>query len=228
MIVSIHQPQYLPWIPYFAKIAESDVFIILDSVDFQKNGLQNRNKIKTPQGPIWLTVPVRQRLGQKIIEVEIIQNIDWSKKHWKTILQNYAKADFFKVYADELEDVYTRNWTMIVDLNLHLIQLMLHWMNISTRILRSSEMNATGHGSDLVLNLCLEVGARQYVSGIGGKNYLDEQAFRAAGVNIIYKPPNLPEFYPQQHLKAGFINDLSALDIILNCGQRSNKFLKSI
>lgn len=227
MIVSIHQPQYLPWLPYIVKIDDSEVFIILDSVDFQKNGLQNRNQIKTAQGASWLTVPVRQNLGQKIVDVEINNSIDWRKKHWLGIAQNYGKAAFFRTYADELESVYTRNWTMLVDLNIHVLEMMLRWMNISARMLRSSQMKAGGKASDLVLDLCKEVGARRYISGTGGKNYLNEAAFRDAGVEIIYRSPSLPELYPQQHLKAGFLNDLSALDIILNCGEGWRAFLKS-
>jgi hypothetical protein len=227
MIVSIHQPQYLPWLSYMLKIAESEIFIILDSVDFQKNGLQNRNQIKTDQGASWLTVPVRQNLGQKIMDVEINNSIDWRKKHWSGIVQNYGKAPLFRIFADELEGVYAQDWRMLVDLNLQMIEMMLRWMNIPARMLRSSQMKAEGKASDLVLSLCREVGARRYISGTGGKNYLDEAAFQDAGVEIVYRPPSLPEPYPQQHPKAGFLNDLSVLDIILNCGEGWRAFLKS-
>ena len=142
MKVSIHQPQYWPWLPYFLKIAECDVFILLDSVDFQKNGLQNRNLIKTAQGAQWLTVPVRQRLGQTLIEVEIDNNTDWRKKHWLTITQNYSKAKAFSRYADEIENVYLQDWKKLTELNIVLLQVMLRWLGIERTIMRSSEMQA--------------------------------------------------------------------------------------
>lgn len=225
MKVSIHQPQYIPWLPYFLKVDESELFILLDSVDFQKNGLQNRNQIKTAQGPLWLTVPVRQHLGQTILEVQIDNKLDWRKKHWLTIQQNYRKAGSFKVYADELESIFLQEWSSLNELNIHLLTSMLRWLGIEKNILRSSGMGGKGTGSDLVLNLCLESGAKQYISGTGGRNYLDEKAFGDAGVEIIYRHPQLPVPYPQQHAQAGFFDTLSALDILLNCGQKWREYL---
>jgi hypothetical protein len=223
--VGIHQPQYVPWLPYFLKAAESDVFILLDSVDFQKNGLQNRSQLKTSQGAQWLTVPVQQRLGQKIIEVQIDNTVTWRRKHWRTIQQNYSKADAFKIYAQDLERVFARDWSSLSELNIHLFALMLGWLGFERPIRRSSDMKSTGHGSQLVLNLCLEVGASRYVSGTGARNYLDEGAFRDAGIEVVYRAPVLPAPYPQAHSTVGFIDRLSALDIILNCGPQWRTFL---
>lgn len=225
MNISIHQPQYLPWLPYLMKIEESDIFIFLDNVDFQKNGLQNRNQIKTAQGPSWLTVPVRQQLGQKIYDVKIDNTTNWRRKHWQTIQQCYTKAPAFKTYEKVLGTLYEREWDKLSELNIELTSLMLSWMNIRTQILRSSQMKATGAASDLVLNLCLEVGATRYLTGIGGKNYLDPEAFEKAGVEIVYRPPVLPVAYPQLFSQAGFINQLSALDIVLNCGESWRNYL---
>jgi hypothetical protein len=225
MNVSIHQPQYLPWLPYFLKIEQCDVFIILDSVDFQKNGLQNRNQIKTAQGAQWLTVPVLQSRGQKICEVQINDKVDWKKKHWLTIQQNYRKAEAFKFYAEDIKGIYSQNWFSLNELNIHLFSLMMGWLGIESQIKRSSEMKSEGKGSELVLNLCLEVGAKRYLSGTGGQSYLDETTFLRAGVEIVYCPPDLPAPYPQLHLRAGFLNNLSALDIILNCGREWRKQL---
>ncbi len=224
MVVGIHQPQYLPWLPYFLKVEESEVFVLLDSVDFQKNGLQNRNQIKTAQGAQWLTVPVRQSLGQKIFEVQIENKVDWKKKHWLTIQQNYSKAEAFKFYANDIEDIFSRDWSSLNELNIHLFRLMLGWLDIDCRVKRSSEMESTGKGSELVLNLCQETGARQYLSGAGGQDYLEETAFLKAGVEIVYCEPKLPSLYPQLHPRAGFLNNLSALDIVLNCGKEWRKY----
>ena len=225
MNVSIHQPQYLPWLPYFLKIEQSDVFIILDTVDFQKNGLQNRNKIKTVQGADWLTVPVRQQLGQKIIDVMIDNSTAWRRKHWQTIQQYYRKAKAFKDYQNDLETLYLKEWIGLCELNIEIIVMMMRWMNIQTPMLRSSQMKATGNASDLVLNLCLEVGATRYLSGAGGENYLKLETFQNAGVEIVYQASVLPETYPQLFPQAGFINHFSALDILLNCGAAWRNYL---
>ncbi len=225
MNVAIHQPQYLPWLPYFLKIEKSDVFILLDTVDFQKNGLQNRNQIKTGHGAHWLTVPVRHQSGQKILDVEIDGHTDWCRKHWQTIQQCYRKAGAFKDYETYIETLYTREWTSLNELNIEIITTMMRWMNIKTPVLRSSQMKALGTASDLVLNLCLEIGASHYLSGSGGKNYLKQDAFRNAGVEIAYQASVLPAAYPQMFPHAGFIDHLSALDILLNCGDTWRQFI---
>lgn len=219
MILAIHQPQYLPWLPYLLKIKESDAFILLDTVDFQKNGLQNRNQIKTAQGALWLTVPVRQHLGQKIFEVNIDNRSDWRRKHWQTIQQCYRKAPAFPIFERDLEALYARQWSSLNDLNIEMIAVMMRWMNLSTPVYRSSQMQATGSASELVLNLCREAGATRYLSGTGGMNYLDQDAFKNAGITIEFRNPELPGEYPQLFPRAGFINHLSALDIFLNCGE---------
>jgi hypothetical protein len=218
MDVSIHQPQYLPWIPYFTKIEQSDLFIILDSVDFQKNGLQNRSQIKTLQGPQWLTVPVQQRLGQKISEVGLVSGNYWARKHLEKIHHSYRKAHAFKTYEKEISAIYAHDWLELSELNTYCIKLMLGLLEIDTPTIRSSQMKAVGHSSDLILNLCKEAGATRYISGIGGKNYLKEVDFGNAGIEIIYKSPILPEIYPQPVQPLDFIGDLSAIDILFNCG----------
>ncbi len=224
MIASIHQPQYFPWLPYFLKVERSQVFILLDSVDFQKNGLQNRNQIKTAQGAQWLTVPVRQNLGQKIVEVQIDNKVDWKKKHWLTIQQSYSKTKAFKLYAKDIEDVFSQDWSSLNELNIHVLTMMLGWLGVDCQVRRSSEMKSVGKGSELVLNLCLEVGAKQYLSGTGGHVYLEEATFLEAGVEIVYCEPELPMLYPQLYPQAGFLNSLSALDIVLNCGHEWRKY----
>jgi len=218
MKVSIHQPQYLPWLPYFLKIENSDLFIFLDTVAFQKNGIQNRNKIKTSQGAQWLTVPVCQKLGQKIVDTPINNQSNWRHKHWQAIKQCYGKSSGFIKYQYELEDLYLNKWNLLGELNIELTKLMLKWMNINTPVIRSSELKSKGSASELVLNLCLEVEADVYISGTGGMNYIDETQFLNAGLNIEYNQVLLPSVYPQKNPKQGFINDLSALDILLNCG----------
>jgi hypothetical protein len=223
--VCIHQPQYLPWLPYFLKIQKSDLFIILDSVDFQKNGLQNRNQIKANQGAHWLTVPVRQQLGQKILDVRIDNGTVWRRKHWQAIQNNYGKTPEFRHYKSDLESIYMREWAGICDLNIEMISMIMRWMKIETPILRSSQMTATGVASDLVLNLCLEVGATHYLSGSGGESYLKPESFKNANVEIVYQKMVLPKAYPQHFTNAGFVNNLSVIDILFNCGENWSNYL---
>jgi hypothetical protein len=225
MKVAIHQPQYFPWLPYFLKINKADLFIFLDSVDFHKNGIQNRNMIKTSQGEKWLTVPVKHTLGQKIKDIEIDNTKKWQKKHYQTLSQSYSKAEFFNDYKSELESFFTNEWSSLSEMNINLLSLMMKWLKIETPIIRSSEMNSTGKGSDLILNLCCEVRASKYVSGIGGKDYLDSNMFKKMGILIDYQPPILPNQYPQLHQKIGFKNNLSILDIILNCGESWKSYI---
>lgn len=220
MIVTIHQPQYLPWLPYLQKVAQSEIFIVLDSVDYQKNGLQNRNQLKTSQGACWLTVPVSRCLGQKITEAEINDPQHWRKKHWQTILNNYRKAPAFQFYAEELEAIYQVEWKYLVDLNMALMEALLRWFEIDVQVLRSSQMQSTGVSSMLILNLCREVRATTYLSGVGGKNYLIKKDFESAGIDLVYVPSVMPQPYPQQFLSAGFFGDLSAVDILFNCGPK--------
>lgn len=217
MKVSIHQPQYWPWVPYLDKIAASDAFVVLDSVDFQKNGLQNRNQIKNAAGALWLTVPVRQKLGQRLVDVEI-DGSAWKRKHWATIEQNYRRAPHFARYEPELKALYDAPWERLVDLNLRVLELLRGWLGIGTKILRSSEMKATGSASELVLALCREAGATTYLSGTGAKAYLDEAAFKAAGIDVVWQASAPARTYQQQHPAAGFVPGLSALDALLNCG----------
>jgi len=222
--ITIHQPQYFPWVPYFQKIDECDLFIYLDSVQFQKNGLQNRNQIKTAAGAAWLTVPVQHKSGQKIIDTQIEQSSHWQIKHWRTICQSYSKAPFFKIFEPQLERFYSQEWCNLSELNIALVELHLEWMNISVDTQRSSQLASTGQGSDLILNICKETGADIYVAGPGAKNYLDFDSFERNGIAVEILGHNGGREYPQQHLKSGFVSDLSALDLLLNCGSNWREY----
>lgn len=225
MRISIHQPQYFPWFPYIHKIISSDIFIFLDTVDFQKNGLQNRNKILTTNGPSWLTVPVKQKLGQKIANTKTNESSGWKKKHMKTLTMNYGKLDFFKNNHNILFDVYEEAGDSLSDLNILLTKKLLHLMHVGTPTLRSSDLSATGASSQLLLNLCIETGATTYISGIGGKNYLDIELFTSAGIAVEFLSPVLPRPYPHAFSKFGSHTDLSVIDLLFNCGKSWRQYV---
>lgn len=219
MKVGIHQPQYLPWLAYFLKIAKCDIFIILDHVDFQKNGLQNRNQIKTDKGYQWLTVPVQHKLGQKINDIKINNQLNWSKKHIKSIINHYSRSKYFDFYINDFKKIYEMNWNKLVDLNLAFIYLILNILKIKTKIIKSSALNVEGKSSQLIINICKKVGAKTYISGTGAREYLNQNDFKTNKIELILEPPVFPKKYDQVYNNIGFLNDLSVVDIIMNCGK---------
>jgi len=218
MIVSIHQPQYVPWLPYFSKISRADTFIFLDNVQFQKNGLHNRNELKNSNGRFWLTAPVSAHLGDKLKEVKTV-NAGWPKKHIKSIYLNYNKSINYGFFTNHIQTILEQDFENLVDLNIKIIEIICReYFKIDTVIIRQSDLDVDGEKSNLILNICKKLNAKDYVSGPGGENYLEKNEFKKHKINITYLKNTLPQDYPQLHPKHGFINDLSALDFILNVG----------
>lgn len=221
MIVSINQPAYLPWLGYFHRIAVSDLHIVLDHVQFEKNSFTNRNKIRTSDGWCWLTVPLKTsgRFGDlAIAQVEISTERSWAEKHWNSIRLNYSKANYFREHADFFENIFSRPWERLNPLLREITLYLLKAFGIDTKILFSSELSAIGRKSELVLELCRKVGAACYLSGSLGRNYLDEVAFEQAGIAVSYQDylhPTYKQLYP------GFEPYMGAIDLLLNRGPES-------
>ena len=225
--VSIHQPAFLPWLGYFERILNSDLHIVLDHVQYEKNSFINRNKIKTPQGSIWLTVPVttKGKFGSNpICDLKISQHNPWQKKHLKAIMFNYAKAPFFMNYSDFLQDMFSRSWENIADLNLHFIHFALRELKITTPLIRSSEMQPKNAKSELVLELCQKSKATKYLSGVLGKDYLDVKTFLEKGIEVEFQDYKHPQY---RQLHGPFDSHLSILDLLLNYGPNSRDILTS-
>ncbi|MFJ8102427.1 WbqC family protein [Lysinibacillus sp. NPDC096212] len=210
--VSIHQSQYLPWSPYFKKIALSDFFVLLDDVQFQKNGVQNRNKLRSKNGEYWLTVPVNHKMEESISAKHITDN-KALVKHWKSIEQSYSKAKNWFKYRDELYEIYTSEYNNLGDLNFDLIKFFMKNLKIETPIIKSSSLNLNEKKGDLVLKICEVLNADVYVSGLGSKNYLEESKFKEKNIEIEYLQSKSPEY---QQIVEPFIADLSILDFIMN------------
>jgi len=226
MIVSIHQPQYIPWLPYYSKISNSDIFVFLDNVQFQKNGLHNRNELKNSNGRFWLTIPVSFNLGDKLSDIKMIDD-SWRKKHIKSIRINYSKAKNFAFFEKYIEPIILKNNSKLVDLNVEIIEtISKKYFNLKTKFVRQSDLRTTGKGTDLILDICKKLGVKKYISGPGGKNYLNENEFEKQKIEIIYLKNSLPPEYPQLYPKLGFINDISALDFILNVGKEWPRYHK--
>ena len=222
--VVVLQPGYLPWLGFFDQMRRADVFVYYDDVQFDKHGWRNRNRIKSPAGAHWLTVPVRRaRLDQHIRDVEIDNRAAWARKHIGTIRQFYARAPFLDRYLPELEAQLQRQWERIVELDMAVVELISGWLGLKERrIVRSSELGIEGERSQRLLNLCLHFGATRYLTGDAARSYLDVELFQQSGVEVFWQNYKHP-VYPQQH--GTFIPYLSALDLLLNCGDESAAIL---
>ena len=220
MTVVILQPGYLPWLGFFDQMRRADVFVYYDDVQYDTHGWRNRNRIKTQQGPLWLTVPVRHSGLSKprVQDVTIDSRTNWAKKHVASIRQAYAPAPFLKQYMPALEEVLMRPWERLVDLNIAVAALLAEWLGIRRRIERASELGIEGGQSDRLVEICRHFGASTYLSGNAAKEYLDVDVFRRHGIQVEWQDYTHP-VYPQLH--GDFVPFMSAIDLILNCGSRA-------
>jgi len=219
MLVGIHQPHYLPWLRYFEKIARSDVFVVLDTVQFSKNGWQNRNKIKTPQGAALLTAPVHGNLDEPLHAIRIDNTAPWRRKHARAIEQNYRKAAYFDDYWPAIREFYERDWELLCELNGAMLDYFMKALGITTPVRYASQLHVTGEATERLVNLIKAVGGDAYYSGAYALDvYLDEAQLKDAGIDLVLQEWRAP-VYPQ--LYGEFIPDLSIIDLLFNCGPQS-------
>ncbi len=218
MIISVHQPQYLAWIGYFHKILKSDAFVFLDDVQYKEREYQNRNRIKTKDGSQWLTVPVlkTQQRFIKINAVVIDNDQKWRQRHWKAICLNYSQAPYFKQYSEFFADLYSRDWERLSDLNIYMIKGMNDLLGIRKDIYLESQMDISSAKTQRIIDICRVLRADTYLSGQGGKDYLEEALFSASGLKLIYQEFRHPE-YVQRY--GGFLPYMSMIDLLFNCGK---------
>jgi hypothetical protein len=228
--VAIMQPAYLPWLGYFERAALADVVISLDHVRIDRNSktkFANRNRVRTPQGWTWLTVPLhtKGRDAQLALDgIEIEEDGRWRTKHWATLEQNYRRAPHFAEFAPALAAIYAREWDKLVPLCDELTRTLLAAFDIRTPWRSSSKMQARSSKSELVLDLCREAGATRYLSGPFGRDYLDRAAFERAGIAIEFHDYVHP-IYPQSH--PGFEPNLSACDLLFHAGREARSILRT-
>lgn len=218
------QPGYLPWLGYFDQLRRADVFAHYDDVQFDKHGWRNRNRIKTPAGPLWLTVPVRHH-GQgkpQINETLIDGTANWQKKHIASLKQYYAKAPHAQRYLPELEALLCRPWENLAELDIAVIGLMAGWFKLAAPSIRTSTLGIGGVQSERLIALCRHYGATRYLSGDAASEYLDVALFAQHGIEVEWQNYQHP-VYPQQH--GDFVPYLSAIDLLCNCGDDSAAIL---
>lgn len=220
MILTAHQPVYLPWLGLFHKIALADTFVSFNQVQYLPKDWNNRNKIKTATGETWLTVPVLRKgyREKSICEIEINNNEPWRRKHWRSIYLNYKNAPYFEKYAPFFEDVYQREWHYLTDLNEFMLRWFLDTLGIKVKFLKASDFRFRGQKSDLVLDMCKQLGSDVYIFGALGRDYAQVEDFEAAGIRVMFQDYQHP-IYPQQY--EGFISHLSIIDLLFNCGDES-------
>src|SRR2546430_8841131 len=198
MILTAHQPAYLPWLGYFDKIARADLFVYLDTVQFEKNSFINRNRIKTPQGEQWLTVPVRVKghISSTLRDMQTDSTQPWRAKHFKSIEMNYSRATHFRRLLPRLETLLAVDGLCLADLCFLQLRIWLEELGITTPLVRSSELAISSTKSNLILDGCRNFSATRYLSGALGKGYLVEKDFGDAGIAIEYQEFKHPT-YPQ-------------------------------
>jgi hypothetical protein len=223
-ILAAHQPQYLPWLGYFDKMDEADVFVLLENVQFKKNEWQNRNRIRTADGWQWLTVPVRHRFPQTIAEVEIDDRTAWARKHLQALKQNYCKAPHVGTLLPKIEAVLENPGPRLAPLNIALVELIVGSLGIDTPLVLGSEVKAREDPNGRLVDLCLALGADTYLSGSGARDYLDVSVFNEAGIEVLFQSFEHP-VYEQTYQP--FEPFLSTVDLIMNCGGESLSVIRS-
>lgn len=223
-VISIHQPNYLPYLGFFDKMKRSDIFVIFDDAQFTERDFHNRNRIKTAQGVKWLTIPVKKSripLNQiKIKDESVGTGFHWCDYHYELIASAYGKSSFFKKFSGEVKELYEKAKALqesnsLAGNNILFISFLMKKFGITTPIMLSSDMNIHTKRNERIIDICKNLNANFYLSGEGGKNYLEEKLFNESGIGIIYQNFKHP-IYPQR--MGDFIPLMSALDYLFNCG----------
>lgn len=217
MKIAIHQPNYLPYIGFFDKMNDVDLFVIYDDAQFNKGDFQHRNKIRIFHGWKWLTVPVKKN-KVPIRDVEIlnemkIKDLIWSDSHLKSIKESYMGAPYYEKYISEFEEIYMSTHHKLIDLNMEIIYLIRSALNINTRLIFSSELEIKSKASEKLVNIMEALDGDIYLSGRMGQNYLDTSLFEKKGIKVEYQKFQHPT-YKQKF--EGFEENMSAIDALFN------------
>lgn len=213
--IAIHQPNYLPWLGYFYKIYQCDVFVFLDDVQFSNEGMHNYTYIKTERGPFRLKYPVQQSLGDKINEVTSKDELGWKDKHLKLVEANYRDANYFKDVFFDYKEIVLGKYSNIVNLNITLIEFFSRRLGLKAVFTKSSELNINLTKTEKIINICKLLDGKVYFSGSGAKVYQKEDDFSKSGIELqysIFKP------FAYRQLWGKFQSNVSAMDFFMNCG----------
>ncbi len=226
--VAVVQSNYIPWKGYFDLIRSVDEFILFDDMLYTRRDWRNRNRIKTPQGVAWLTIPVQVKggyLDQRIRDT-VVSDPHWNVRHWKTIVHHYSRARCFKQYRPLLERLYLgQSETHLSLINYRFLSAICEVLGIQTKLSWSMDYSLEEGKTERLIALCRQAGATEYVSGPTAKGYMDERQFAEAGIALRYMNY---EGYPEyQQLYPPFEHAVSIIDLILNEGSESTRYMKS-
>ena len=226
MILTAHQPVYLPWLGLFHKISLAETFVYFDQVQYLPKDWMNRNKIRTKDGSIWLTVPVLRKgyRDLKTSEIEINNSTNWQKKHLRSISLNYKKSPYFENYIPFFEDVYSRKWEFLGDLNEYMLKWFLDELGIKVNFLNAKNFKFQGEKSSLILNMCKKLDASTYIFGTLGKDYANVHEFEKNNIKLIFQDYNHPKY---SQLYSEFVSHLSIIDLLFNHGPKSLEIILS-
>lgn len=228
--VAIHQVNYLPWIGFFSKIASADMYVVLDTAAYTRGSWINRNRIKVPPNRVvYLTIPIPRKFkGVPIKDVELPNDRKWAKNHWITIRVSYSRADYFDSYKDFFRRIYidaqVGKYTRLAEFNWQIVAYILKALDINVDVVWASELNLPSglKKTDLLIAILETVGADVYISGIGGKKYLEEHKFDEHGIKLVYHKFKCPRY---RQLWGEFVPNLSAIDLLFNEGERAKDIL---
>lgn len=226
-MISVNQPYFFPFVGFFYKAYLSDSFVILDDVQFPRGTTWiNRNRFKNAQGSLWITVPVKKKgLGlQKINAVSICHDGRWGKKQLQSLKHAYARAPYFMDHRKFLENLFSTGYGKLVDLNLEIIRYLMRRLQVETNVVLLSELDIRAKGDSLLITICKKLGASGFLIQKAAKKYINSERFKAEGIQVVdFRPPT--PVYPQ--LWGEFLPNLSALDLILNCGPKAHEIMIS-
>ncbi|MBN8557599.1 MAG: WbqC family protein [Burkholderiales bacterium] len=226
--VVIHQPDFRPYVGFFDRSLQTDIYLILDHVQFV-NGTSkawtHRDRIKTPKGGQWLALSVKKSpRDTPINEVELSSEVDWRSANLRLIDANYSRAPFYREVMPYIEQLYATPAILLADFNIKSIALMMELLDVVRPMVRSSELAPVGSSNELLIDLLRKLGASHYLSGVGARAYMNEQMFLDNGIQVVWQQFNHP-VYPQQF--GEFEPYLSAIDMLLNCGiEQSRRLLR--
>lgn len=226
MIVSTYQPFFSPFPGFFHKASLSDLLVILDQVQFPRGTTWiTRNRFKNDQGTVWMTIPVwKKGLGlQRINEVRICSEGRWRRKHLACLKTAYADAPYFRDHLDVVERIFSEDFERLIDLNLMIISYLMEHLQIHASIVLQSDLASSAKGNELLLEICRQTKASTYLAQTSAKRYLDARLFSSAGIGLEFFRPHSPT-YPQ--LWGDFVKDLSAFDLLFNCGPKSGGIMR--
>ena len=225
-LVTMHQPNYLPWIGLFSKVMQTECFVIMDTFQYTRHGIIHRNKIRTNAGGSYLTIPIGKEFATaRITDVELPRDKAWREIHWQSIYQNYIKTDFFKEHADFFDKLYHQDFQYLWQINLNIIRYMLQCFHINVEIIMASDLNLDINlkHTDMIIAVLKSIGATTYLSGQSGRDYMELGKFQQNNLICKFAKFNHP-VYQQRY--PGFEPNLSAIDLLFNVGPQSAQVIK--